>query len=155
MTAVTTRPSTATNRPSDLWVTSLFASRPAQPPSSSAAGDAVSARSAFQAVVHGRATLLDVRTAEAVASQGRVHPDLFPLALRMATGRGSGLSVQPAAIPGPGVPLIVMADDDQTARRVSVALRHLTARKVVVLRGGFEAWHADGLPRVDPATNAA
>lgn len=154
MTAVTTRPSTAPSTSSDHWVTTLFASRPARPSPAVVGVDTVSARSAFQSVVHGRATLVDVRTPGAVLTQGSVHPDLAPVVLDNSAGYSRGAAAL-ASLARPGVPLIVLADDDAAAARIWTALRRLTTRRVLVLGGGFAAWKADGLPRVAPVSQAA
>lgn len=145
----------------DLWETRLFsdgttgAATTASTASEWAAGaastggpaPAVSARAAFQDMLHGRAVLLDLRPATDRAAEGEVAAHLGPLVVA-DPDRPWGVAAAGAARALAAVPdrQVVVLGRSAEALLDAESLSQLGHRRVAVIRGGFRAWHEAGLP---------
>jgi rhodanese-related sulfurtransferase len=127
----------ATGRPAALrathslatWQTTLFTS------SRRHHGVALSPRAAFQAALHGRALLVDLRSADARQRDGELPAYLLAGDSEREGGRPAyRLSSRPAPA---GTPAVIALDEHGD-------LPHGTPH----VAGGFRAWRAAGMPTV-------
>ena len=94
----------------------------------------VSARAAYQALLHGETTLVDIRPARERLAQGVVHPGLGPLALSAAE-----LGVLEGDV-------VLICADGRASGPVAEALRRLGLASASAVEGGYAAWRAAGMP---------
>lgn len=123
--SIATRPTTGT-----AWDILLDQS------SASPATTAVTARAAYQAAVHGRAVLVDVRATR--------HPDRPWVPGGLV---GSGVETALAHLADGADRPVLLLDDDGAPGGTAAALAASDTRLVAVA-GGVRAWRTDGLPLV-------
>jgi rhodanese-related sulfurtransferase len=99
----------------------------------------VSARAAFQEVLHGRAVLVDARPAALRAVEGDVAAALRPVALEPA----AVVHAAPALV---GARVVVLCHDGAASPEAVDVLVRLGVRRATDVVGGFRAWRAAGLP---------
>lgn len=116
------------------WQTQLFASSRTV---CRAVGDSsrLSPRAAYQELLYGRATLLDIRPAPERAARGEIHPELRPV-----TAANDGL---PAPADGR---VIVLCAEGHASLTVVETMRRQGHAAVTDVEGGFRAWRELGLP---------
>ena len=119
--------------PSDL-VTSLFDS--SARPADLQLMPVISARAAFQDVLHERCLLVDARPRRRRTVEGEVSEELTPIRLD-ALGPADQLK---------GERVVVLGADALTSSAVREVLVRNGARRVEEIGGGFGAWLAAGLP---------
>jgi len=144
---MTTAVLTATGRAAAIhWETSLFAPSRETVVRTEAAGEQVSARAAYQLVLHARAVLVDIRAQAQRLAHGTVAPRLRPVvadAGELLDGRF-----------GHGTHVLVLCQEGYAAQLTAAALAHLGVRAAAVV-GGLDAWRAAGLPTVSGDASAA
>lgn len=134
------------------WETLLFSDPARTTPPRPA--DRLSPRAAYQEVLHGRATLVDIRPPGARLTEGAIAPwlavevvdltldlDEPGLAARPWTGRGT-------AVGGRRTRLVLLCGDGHRSATAAEALARLGEPSATHLTGGFRAWREAGLPTV-------
>lgn len=124
-----------------VWDVVLFPTRTAP---SLSAGTQLSARAAFQAVLHERIVLVDLRDAAERAIAGEVASALDPQHVSAAE-----LADWLVAVRGEWDRVVLLSGrgirSDAVRRWLNRRFPHLD---IVDVRGGFQAWLRDGMPSV-------
>lgn len=124
-----------------VWDVVLFPTPTVLPPS---AGAQLSARAAFQAVLHERVVLVDLRDAAERVTAGEVAPALDPQRVSAAE-----LADWLVAVRGEWDGVVLLSGrgirSDAARRWLNRRFPHLD---IVDVRGGFQAWLRDGMPSV-------
>lgn len=131
------------------FVTSLFTGLTL---AGEAAADApldVGPRAAFQAALHGRTVLVDLRPAPARDAAGAIPTRLDPVLV----GERDALAVVRRL--AETSPLTLVSGDGEHARRVAARLRLLGLPWVDAVAGGIAGWRAAGLTVTLPSRPAA
>ena len=108
----------------------------------------VSARTAYQEVVHGRAVLVDIRPQFQRERDGLVDPALAPLQVERNHLEWRFDPRQDARLPIAAFDLrvIVICEEGYTSSLAADALVRLGIHRATDVVGGFVAWKAAGLP---------
>jgi rhodanese-related sulfurtransferase len=108
----------------------------------------VSARAAYQEVLFGRATLVDIRPQGQREQEGEVHPDLGPLVIernvlewRLDPRHASRLPIADL-----GLRVILLCQEGYTSSLAADVLLRLGIHRATDITGGFAAWRSAGLP---------
>lgn len=165
MTAVAALGSSTDRRRSSAiaWETGLFASPAAVAPVAPTGPDVtvddlvdearhayerVSARAAYQAVLHGRAVIVDIRPAAQRRAQGEVHPDLGPVVIERNVLEWRLDPRSPARLPWveDETRVVVLCQEGYASSLAATSLARLGLRHVTDVEGGLAAWRGAGLP---------
>jgi rhodanese-related sulfurtransferase len=160
-----TTAATTTSRDLALWETRLFSAGPAarrgrgwDAPAYDGVEDQladartrlarVSARAAYQEVLHGRAVLVDIRPAQQRAAEGEVAPHLGALVVERNVLEWRFDPRHEARLPvaGVGTRVIVLCQEGYTSSLAADALVRLGVGRATDVVGGFAAWRSAGLP---------
>lgn len=119
-----------------MWVTALF---------SDAGGEVctteTSATAAYQDALYERSAIIDLRTARSRAEQGSIASGLARH-VNSSSPAGYAQLLTLAAT----TPLVLIGDCPGIAARLAAHLTGLGLAEASVLRGGFAAWRAAGMP---------
>jgi rhodanese-related sulfurtransferase len=146
------------------WETELFSTRRARPgrgwdaPAFNGVDDLlddsrsrlerVTARAAYQEVLFGRATLVDIRPAGQREPEGEVDPDLAPVVIERNVLEWRLDPRHPASLPiaDLGLRVILICQEGYTSSLAADVLLRLGIHRCTDIIGGFAAWRAAGLP---------
>lgn len=166
---MSTTNSAAVRTPVTHWETTLFSAGPVAP-GGSARGrgwdapaydgiddqladartrlDRVSARAAFQEVLHRRAVLVDIRPAAQRAVEGEVAESLAPLVVERNALEWRFDPRHEARLPQAGFDarVILLCQEGYTSSLAADALVRLGVARATDVVGGFAAWRSAGLP---------
>lgn len=108
----------------------------------------ISARAAYQEVLHGRAVLVDIRPAAQRLAEGEVAAHLGPLVVERNVLEWRFDPRHEARLPGAGFErrVIVLCQEGFTSSLAADALLRLGIRRATDVVGGFRAWREAGLP---------
>ena len=108
----------------------------------------VSARAAYQEVLHGRAVIVDIRPAAQRQAEGEIAGHLAPLVVERNVLEWRFDPRQPARLPVAGFEarVIVLCQEGYTSSLAADALLRLGVRRATDVVGGFRAWREAGLP---------
>jgi len=108
----------------------------------------VTARAAFQEVLFGRATLVDIRPAAQREQEGQVDPDLAPVVIERNVLEWRLDPRHPASLPiaDLGLRVILICQEGYTSSLAADTLLRLGIHRSTDIIGGFAAWRACGLP---------
>lgn len=151
---------TTTATPSALWQTLLFtnARRGAAAPVYDGVEDQLadartrlhrlSARAAFQEVLHRRGLLVDIRPEAQRESEGRVHPSLETLVVERNVLEWRFDPRHEARLPQAGFDtrVILLCQEGYTSSLAADALVRLGVERATDVAGGFAAWRRAGMP---------
>lgn len=109
----------------------------------------VSARAAYQEVLFGRATLVDIRPTQQREREGAVHPDLAPVVIERNVLEWRLDPRHPASLPiaDLDVRVILFCQEGYTSSLAADVLLRLGIHRSTDIIGGFAAWRSAGLPR--------
>ena len=110
--------------------------------------DRLSARAAYQEVLHRRAVLVDIRPAAQRAAEGQVAGHLAPLLVERNVLEWRFDPRHQARLPvaGFGTRVVVLCQEGYTSSLAADALLRLGVRRATDVVGGFRAWREAGLP---------
>jgi len=110
----------------------------------------VSARAAYQAVLHGRAVLVDIRPEAQRRAEGEVHPDLGPVVIERNVLEWRLDPRSPARLPWvhEGTRVVVLCQEGYASSLAAASLARLGLADATDVDGGLAAWRAAGLPVV-------
>ena len=110
--------------------------------------DRVSARAAYQEVLHGRAVLVDIRPAAQRAFEGEVAAQLGPLVVERNVLEWRFDPRHEARLPiaAHDTRVLVLCQEGFTSSLAADALLRLGIRRATDVVGGFRAWREAGLP---------
>lgn len=149
MTVTSTAPVSTGTRPELTWQSELFASTQA-PATGGGAGCAsrLSPRAAFQEVLWGRATLVDIRPEAQRAQEGSPSASLSPVTIErgLLERRLDPRSAARLPIASPDLRVIVLCQEGWLSPAAAAALARLGVRHAADVIGGFAAWRSLGLP---------
>lgn len=108
----------------------------------------VSARAAYQEVLHGRAVLVDIRPAAQRAAEGEVAARLGPLVVErnVLEWRFDPRHEARLAVAGFETRVLLLCQEGYTSSLAADALLRLGVRRATDVVGGFRAWREAGLP---------
>lgn len=108
----------------------------------------VSARAAYQWVLHGRAVIIDIRPPAQRAAQGEVHPDLRPVVIERALleRRLDPMSAARFDWVTPDTRVVVLCQDGDASWLAAASLRRIGLRRATDVVRGLPAWREAGLP---------
>lgn len=108
----------------------------------------VSARAAYQEVLHGRGVLVDIRPAAQRAAEGEVAPCLGPLVVErnVLEWRFDPRHEARLAIASFDTRVLVLCQEGYTSSLAADALLRLGIHRATDVAGGFRAWREAGLP---------
>lgn len=108
----------------------------------------LSARAAYQEVLFGRATLVDIRPQEQRQRDGEVHPDLAPVVIERNVLEWRLDPRHPSSLPiaDLGLRVILLCQEGYTSSLAADVLLRLGIHRSTDIIGGFAAWRAAGLP---------
>jgi len=131
------------------WQSELFSAMPVSRTSAlPQARERISPRAAFQEVLWGRSTLVDIRSAAQRRTEGELPTSLTPLTIEHAT-LGCRLDPRGAArlpIASTELRVIVICQEGHESSRAVETLARLGIRHATDVVGGFAAWRSLGLP---------
>lgn len=118
--------------------------------------DRVSARAAYQEVLHGRAVLVDIRPAAQRAFEGEVAAHLGPIVIERNVLEWRLDPTSDARLPEAvdhDVHVVVLCRQGYSSSLAAARLQSLGLHRATDVIGGFEAWTAAGLPvfAIDPS----
>ena len=110
----------------------------------------LSARAAFQELLHGRAVLVDIRPAAQRAAEGEVAAHLGPVVVErnVLEWRFDRRSDSRLPFAGPDTRVVVLCQEGYTSSLAADALLRLGVHRATDVVGGFRAWREAGLPVV-------
>jgi rhodanese-related sulfurtransferase len=113
----------------------------------------VSARAAYQEVLFGRATLVDIRPQGQREQEGEVHQDLAPLVIERNVLEWRLDPRHPSSLPigDLGLRVILLCQEGYTSSLAADVLLRLGIHRSTDIIGGFAAWRGAGLPCRDGA----
>jgi rhodanese-related sulfurtransferase len=113
----------------------------------------VSARAAYQEVLFGRATLVDIRPQKQREQEGEVHPDLAPVVIERNVLEWRLDPRHPSSLPIADLDLrvILLCQEGYTSSLAADVLLRLGIHRSTDIIGGFAAWRSAGLPRHERA----
>jgi rhodanese-related sulfurtransferase len=108
----------------------------------------VSARAAYQEVLFGRATLVDIRPQRQREQEGEVHPDLAPVVIERNVLEWRLDPRHPSSLPiaDLGLRAILVCQEGYTSSLAADVLLRLGIHRSTDIIGGFAAWRGAGLP---------
>jgi rhodanese-related sulfurtransferase len=108
----------------------------------------VTARAAYQEVLYGRATLVDIRPAAQREQEGEVDPRLAPVVIERNVLEWRLDPRHPASLPIADLSLrvIVICQEGYTSSLAADVLLRLGIHRATDIIGGFAGWRACGLP---------
>lgn len=108
----------------------------------------LTARAAYQEVLHRRAVLVDIRPAALRALEGEVHPRLHPLMVERNVLEWRFDPRHEARLPEASFEqrVIVLCQEGYTSSLAADSLLRIGLRRATDVVGGFAAWRAAGLP---------
>ena len=108
----------------------------------------VTARTAYQEVVHGRAVIVDIRPGWQRQADGVIHPDLAPVVIERNHLEWRFDPRHEARLPIASFELrvLVICQEGYTSSLAADALVRLGVGRATDIAGGFAAWRAAGLP---------
>lgn len=108
----------------------------------------VSARAAYQWVLHGRAVIVDIRPAAQRAAEGEVHPDLRPVVIErnVLEWRLDPSSAARLAWVTPDSRVVVLCQEGYASSLAAATLGRMGLRRATDVIGGLRAWREAGLP---------
>jgi rhodanese-related sulfurtransferase len=108
----------------------------------------VSARAAYQEVLHARAVLVDIRPAAQRAVEGEVAAHLAPLVVERNVLEWRFDPRHHARLPvaSAGLRVLVLCQEGYTSSLAADALVRIGVRRTTDVVGGFRAWRGAGLP---------
>ena len=108
----------------------------------------VSARAAYQEVLFGRATLVDIRPQGQREQKGEVHPDLVPVVIERNVLEWRLDPRHPSSLPiaDLGLRVILVCQEGFTSSLAADVLLRLGIHRCTDIVGGFAAWRCAGLP---------
>jgi rhodanese-related sulfurtransferase len=116
----------------------------------------VSARAAYQEVLFGRATLVDIRPQAQREREGEVHRDLAPVVIERNVLEWRLDPRHPSSLPiaDLGLRVILICQEGYTSSLAADVLLRLGVHRSTDVIGGFAAWRGSGLPCRDGAPGA-
>ena len=110
--------------------------------------DRVSARAAYQEVLHGRAVLVDIRPAAQRAFVGEVAPHLGPIVIERNVLEWRLDPRHEARLPiaAYNARVLILCQEGFTSSLAADALLRLGIHRATDIVGGFRAWREAGLP---------
>jgi rhodanese-related sulfurtransferase len=113
----------------------------------------VTARAAYQEVLYGRATLVDIRSWGQRQRQGEVHPDLAPVVIERNVLEWRLDPRHPSSLPiaDLGLRVILICQEGYTSSLAADVLLRLGLHRSTDIIGGFAAWRGAGLPSCEGA----
>ena len=113
----------------------------------------VSAPAAYQEVLYGRATLVDIRPQGQREDEGEIHPDLAPVVIERNVLEWRLDPRHPASLPiaDLGLRVILLCQQGYTSSLAADVLLRLGIHRCTDVIGGFAAWRSAGLPWRDTA----
>lgn len=110
--------------------------------------DRVSARAAYQEVLHGRAVLVDIRPAAQRAFEGEVAPHLGPIVIERNVLEWRLDPRHEARLPiaAYNARVLILCQEGFTSSLAADALLRLGIHRATDIVGGFRAWREAGLP---------
>jgi len=113
-----------------------------------AAYDRMSARAAYQAALHGRAVIVDIRPAAQRAAEGEVHPALRPVVVERNVLEWRLDPRSPARLPwvDDQSRVVVLCQEGYASSLAAASLARLGLQHATDVVGGLAAWRAAGLP---------
>jgi rhodanese-related sulfurtransferase len=108
----------------------------------------VSARAAYQEVLYGRGTLVDIRPQAQRNQEGEVHPDLAPILIErnVLEWRLDPRHKSSLAIADLDLRVILVCQEGYTSSLAADVLLRLGVHRSTDIIGGFAAWRSAGLP---------
>jgi rhodanese-related sulfurtransferase len=108
----------------------------------------VSARAAYQEVLYGRATLVDIRPQGQREREGEVRPDLAPVVIERNVLEWRLDPRHPSSLPIADLDLrvILICQEGYTSSLAADVLLRLGIHRCTDIIGGFAAWQGAGLP---------
>ena len=108
----------------------------------------VTARAAYQEVLYGRATLVDIRPLAQREQEGEVDPDLAPVVIERNVLEWRLDPRHPASLPiaDLGLRVILICQEGYTSSLAADILLRLGIHRSTDIIGGFAAWRSAGLP---------
>ena len=108
----------------------------------------VSARAAYQEVLFGRATLVDIRPQGQREQEGEVHPHLAPVVIERNVLEWRLDPRHPSSLPiaDLGLRVILVCQEGYTSSLAADVLLRLGIHRSTDIIGGFAAWRSAGLP---------
>jgi len=108
----------------------------------------ISARAAFQELLHDRAVLVDIRPAAQRLTEGEVAAHLGPLVVErnVLEWRFDPRSASRLPVAGPDTRVVVLCQEGYTSSLAADSLLRLGVRRATDVVGGFRAWREAGLP---------
>jgi rhodanese-related sulfurtransferase len=108
----------------------------------------VSARAAYQEVLFGRATLVDIRPQRQREQEGEVHPELAPIVIERNVLEWRLDPRHPSSLPiaNLGLRVILLCQEGYTSSLAADVLLRLGIHRCTDIIGGFAAWRGSGLP---------
>jgi rhodanese-related sulfurtransferase len=108
----------------------------------------VTARAAYQEVLFGRATLVDIRPQGQREQEGEVHPALAPVVIERNVLEWRLDPRHPSSLPiaDLGLRVILLCQEGFTSSLAADVLLRLGLHRSTDIIGGFAAWHSAGLP---------
>jgi rhodanese-related sulfurtransferase len=108
----------------------------------------VTARAAYQEVLYGRATLVDIRPTAQREQEGEVDPELAPVVIERNVLEWRLDPRHPASLPiaDLGLRVILLCQEGCTSSLAADILLRLGIHRSTDIIGGFAAWRAAGLP---------
>ena len=108
----------------------------------------VSARAAYQEVLHGRAVLVDIRPAAQRAAEGEVAAHLSPLVVErnVLEWRFDPRSPARLDVAGFDTRVVVLCQEGYASSLAADALLRLGIHRATDVIGGFRAWRESGMP---------
>jgi len=108
----------------------------------------VSARAAYQEVLFGRATLVDIRPQRQREQEGVVHPELAPIVIERNVLEWRLDPRHPSSLPiaNLGLRVILLCQEGYTSSLAADMLLRLGIHRCTDIIGGFAAWRGSGLP---------
>nr|WP_091789607.1 rhodanese-like domain-containing protein [Pedococcus dokdonensis] len=108
----------------------------------------VSARAAYQEVLHGRAILVDIRPAAQRAAEGEVAGHLGPLVVErnVLEWRFDPRHEARLTVASFDARVLVLCQEGYTSSLAADALLRLGVHRATDVAGGFRAWREAGLP---------
>ena len=108
----------------------------------------VSARAAYQEVLFGRASLVDIRPQRQREQEGEVHPELAPIVIERNVLEWRLDPRHPSSLPiaNLGLRVILLCQEGYTSSLAADVLLRLGIHRCTDIIGGFAAWRGSGLP---------
>jgi rhodanese-related sulfurtransferase len=142
------RPTTTRTRPGRGWDAPVYAGVDDQLEDARSRLARVTARSAYQEALHGRAVIVDIRPQSQREADGVIHPDLAPVVVERNHLEWRFDPRHDARLPIASFDLrvIVLCQEGYTSSLAADALVRLGIHRSTDIVGGFAAWQEAGLP---------